>query len=89
MGIEAAVETLQATFSTAFVVVLPLLLTAMSVGLLISLFQAATSLQEQTLSFVPKLLAVVAVMLFSAYWTIEKLLAFTQAVFARVAAGGL
>ncbi|MBC2595020.1 flagellar type III secretion system protein FliQ [Ruficoccus amylovorans] len=88
MGIEAAVELLQATFYTALVMVAPLLFTAMAVGLLISVVQAATSLQEQTLSFVPKLLAVVGVMLFTAYWTIEKILAFTQAMFDRVAAGG-
>ncbi len=47
---------------------LPILLTAMVVGMLIGIFQTATSIQEQTLSFIPKLLAVVAVMALLGPW---------------------
>ncbi len=47
---------------------LPILLTAMVVGMLIGIFQTATSIQEQTLSFIPKLLAVVAMLALLGPW---------------------
>jgi flagellar biosynthetic protein FliQ len=51
---------------------------------LISLLQAVTSIQEQTLAFVPKLVAVAAVLMYSAYWLIEQMLIFTQDIFNRM-----
>lgn len=47
---------------------LPILLTAMGVGMLIGILQTATSIQEQTLTFIPKLLAVVAVLMLLGPW---------------------
>lgn len=47
---------------------LPILLTAMGVGMLIGILQTATSIQEQTLTFIPKLLAVVAVLMILGPW---------------------
>ena len=70
--------------TTALSMVLPMLLTAMVVGLVISLFQAVTSIQEQTLAFVPKLVAVVLVMMLLAFWLIEKIMAFTTEMFNRM-----
>ncbi len=70
--------------TTALSMVLPMLLTAMVVGLVISLFQAVTSIQEQTLSFVPKLVAVVLVMMLLAFWLIEQIMAFTIEMFNRM-----
>lgn len=70
--------------TTALSMVLPMLLTAMAVGLVISLFQAVTSIQEQTLAFVPKLVAVVLVMMLLAFWLIEKIMAFTVEMFNRM-----
>ena len=56
----------------------PLLLTALVVGGLISLFQAATQINEMTLSFVPKLLALVLVLLLAGPWMLELLIDFTR-----------
>lgn len=56
----------------------PLLLTALVVGVLISLFQAATQINEMTLSFVPKLLALVIVLLLAGPWMLELLIDFTR-----------
>lgn len=70
--------------TTALSMVLPMLLTAMVVGLAISLFQAVTSIQEQTLAFVPKLVAVVLVMMLLAFWLIERIMAFTLEMFNRM-----
>ncbi len=50
---------------------LPILLTAMVVGMLIGIFQTATSIQEQTLSFIPKLLAVVAMLALLGPWIFQ------------------
>lgn len=49
-------------------VALPILLTAMGVGMLIGILQTATSIQEQTLTFIPKLLAVVAMLMLLGPW---------------------
>lgn len=56
----------------------PVLLVAMVVGLLISLFQAITQIQEMTLTFVPKIVAVMATLLFLSSWMINKLVDYTQ-----------
>ncbi len=56
----------------------PLLLSALIVGVLISLFQAATQINEMTLSFVPKLLVLVVVLLLAGPWMLELLIDFTR-----------
>ena len=77
MNVEAAIEIFRFTITQALVLVAPILLTAMSVGLTVSLIQAVTSLQEQTLTFVPKLVGVGVVMLISASWFVRTLMEFT------------
>ena len=56
----------------------PVLLVAMVVGLLISLFQAVTQIQEMTLTFVPKIVAVFATLLFLSSWMITRLVDYTH-----------
>ena len=58
----------------------PLLLTALAVGLLIGLLQAATQVNEMTLSFIPKLLALALVLLISGPWMLRTLVDFTRAL---------
>jgi len=57
---------------------MPMLLTGLVVGLLISIFQAVTQIQEMTLTFVPKVVAVFLALLASFPWMMRKLLAFTE-----------
>lgn len=83
MNVEAAIELFQVTVTHALMLVAPILLTAMSVGLAISLLQAVTSLQEQTLSFVPKLVAVGGIMIFSSSWLMRTMIEFTVSVIQR------
>ena len=59
----------------------PVLLTALLVGFLISLFQAATQIQEQTLSFVPKMIAVAIALLVTGNWVLSELISFTHQLF--------
>lgn len=54
----------------------PLLLTSLVIGLIISIFQTVTSIQEQTLTFVPKILAVFAVMLLIGSWMLNNMSSF-------------
>ncbi len=61
------------------VVSAPVVLTALGVGFLVSVLQAASQLQEFTLSFVPKILAVLLVLAITAPWMGEQLVRFTQA----------
>ena len=56
----------------------PVLLTVLAVGLIVSIFQAATQIHEATLSFVPKVLAVVAVLAIAGPWMLSSLVEFLQ-----------
>jgi flagellar biosynthetic protein FliQ len=56
----------------------PLLLTALAAGLIVGIFQAATSINEMTLSFIPKLLAMAAVLAFTGPWMIRNLVEYTR-----------
>jgi len=58
----------------------PVLLVSMIVGLMISIFQATTQINEMTLSFVPKLIAVAVVMILTAPWSMNMLVDFTKRV---------
>jgi flagellar biosynthetic protein FliQ len=62
-------------------VVAPILVVGLVVGLIISIFQATTQIQEQTLTFVPKLIAVALVGLLTGSWMLHKLVDFTTRIF--------
>ncbi|HET7267197.1 MAG TPA: flagellar biosynthesis protein FliQ [Oleiagrimonas sp.] len=59
----------------------PLLLTALAVGLLVSLFQAATQINEMTLSFIPKILIVCAVLIVAGPWMLSLIVDYTITLF--------
>lgn len=56
----------------------PLLLTALAVGVLVGVFQAATQINEMTLSFIPKLVAMAAVLMFTGPWMLRLLVEYTR-----------
>jgi len=62
----------------------PMLLTALVVGLIISIFQAATQLNESTLQFVPKLVAMFAVLLLLGPWMLQYLIDYIQRLFGSI-----
>jgi flagellar biosynthetic protein FliQ len=70
---EFAIELIKNMVLLAVTLAAPLLLAGMMVGLMVSLFQAVTSIQEQTLTFVPKALAVIAVLIVSLPWMLRKI----------------
>ena len=62
----------------------PLLVTALVVGFAISLLQSITQVQEVTLTFVPKIVAVGIALLIAGNWMIAEIVAFTEMMFARI-----
>ncbi|AVR87292.1 flagellar biosynthesis protein FliQ [Thauera aromatica] len=66
---------------TAVLLAAPMLLMALLTGLLISLFQAATQINEMTLSFIPKILAVFAVLVLAGPWLLELITTYTRELF--------
>lgn len=68
----------------ALKVALPLLLVGLCVGLVISVFQAVTQIQEQTLTFIPKILASAAVLVVGGPWMLNQLLAYTTELWGNI-----
>ena len=66
----------------------PMLIAAMVVGLLISIFQAATQINEQTMTFIPKIVAVFLTLLIFGPWIIELLVTFTTGIISQIATVG-
>ena len=71
-----ALDLLRSSIMVALTVAAPLLATALLVGIVVSLIQAVTQIQEQTLTFIPKLLAMAAVFLIMLPWSVARLVDF-------------
>ena len=69
------------TFKIALMLALPGLLTGMFLGLAVSIFQATTQINEMTLSFIPKILGVVLVIILTMPWMLNEMIDFTTNVF--------
>ncbi len=81
---EFAVELLKMMIFQALTIAAPILLTAMIIGLCISLFQAVTTINEQTLSFVPKALSVIGIVLILLPWIVRSLIEFTTNIIQKM-----
>jgi flagellar biosynthetic protein FliQ len=62
----------------------PLLLVGLAVGLVVSVFQAITQIQEQSLSFIPKIIATVLVLVVAGPWMLSQLLSYTENLFRAI-----
>ena len=62
----------------------PLLLGALVVGILVGMFQAVTSINEMTLSFIPKLLVVAAILMFAGSWMLDVMVSYMHQVFESI-----
>lgn len=63
---------------------LPVLLMGLIVGLLISIFQAITQIQEMTLTFIPKILAMIAVLVITGPWMLDQILSYTTSLYDQI-----
>ena len=68
----------------ALSIALPMLGIGLGVGVLISILQAATQIQEMTLTFIPKIVSIFLALLFSFPWILDKMMTFTKEVFINI-----
>lgn len=85
MTLTQVLDVLQEAFVVMLKVGGPILVIALVVGLIVSILQATTQIQEQTLSFVPKLLAILAGLLLMGSFMINTLISFTEHIFQLIA----
>ena len=72
------------TFKIALMLALPALLTGMFIGLAVSIFQATTQINEMTLSFIPKILGVIIVIILTMPWMLNEMIDFATHIFNMV-----
>ena len=77
MTTDTVLELTMTAIELGMKIALPILLVGLAVGLVISVFQAVTQIQEQTLTFIPKIVATVAVMVIGGPWMLDQLLQYT------------
>jgi flagellar biosynthetic protein FliQ len=81
MNLDEATELIRHTLLLALIVSAPMLLIGLLVGIVVSLLQAVTQIQEQTLTFVPKIAAMVAAAILLMPWIGHRLLEYSSAMF--------
>ena len=81
---EMAVELLKSLVLQAVSLAIPFLGVAMAIGLLVSLFQAVTSISEQTLTFVPNSLGVIGMLILLMPWLVRSTMEFAVSIFEKI-----
>jgi flagellar biosynthetic protein FliQ len=84
VSIGFAINLVRGGVLQALMMAAPLLLVGMLVGLIISIFQATTSIQEQTLTFVPKIAAILGSLILFGPWIVMSMVQFTLRLFGRI-----
>ncbi|MQY76895.1 MAG: flagellar biosynthesis protein FliQ [Spirochaeta sp.] len=85
MSIGFAVSLMRSAVLQVLMMAAPMLLIGMLVGLIVSIFQATTSIQEQTLTFVPKIAAILGALMIFGPWILNSMVQFTLRLMARIA----
>lgn len=85
---EFVINLARKAIETTLLMSAPMLLSGLVIGLTVSIFQAATQINEQTMTFIPKIVAVLVSLLLFAPWLIKVMLAFASGVFAGIAQVG-
>lgn len=85
---ETVISLARECLTLALMLSAPALLAGLLVGVIVAIFQAVSSVQEQTLSLVPKLVAVVGALLLALPWMLNTMLEFTRRMFAGIATLG-
>lgn len=84
MTAQVVIDIMQSSFQTALFLAMPALLSALVVGVMISVIQSVTSIQEQTLVFVPKMLAVMVALIVFFSWMTNMVMQFTINLFENI-----
>ena len=84
MNQDIVVNLAMSAMELAMKIGMPLLLVGLAIGLLVSVFQAVTQIQEQTLSFIPKVLGLVVVIVVAGPWMLGEILTWTQELYGSI-----
>ncbi|HZN23161.1 MAG TPA: flagellar biosynthesis protein FliQ [Burkholderiales bacterium] len=84
MNSTAVIAIVREALELTLIVSAPLLLTALCAGLVVSVFQAATQINEMTLSFIPKLIGVFVAIVVAGPWMLQLLVDYTQRLFTSI-----
>lgn len=85
---DQLVDVVRETLTVMLLLSTPVLVAGLAIGLVISVLQAVTQIQEQTLSFVPKIITMVLVAIITMPWLVTKLMEFSAEMFGPVPLGG-
>ncbi len=84
MSVGAAVTLLRGGVLQTLMIAAPILLVGMLVGLIVAILQATTSIQEQTLTFVPKIVAILGALFLFGPWIVTSMVQFTIRLFDKI-----
>jgi flagellar biosynthetic protein FliQ len=84
MGQDTVISLATQAMTLAVKIAGPILLAGLIIGLLVSIFQAVTSIQEQSLSFIPKIVGVAALIVLLGPWMLDQLVSYTQNLFLSI-----
>lgn len=87
MGVSDCLAILNSAIIMMMKIAAPMLLLSMLIGLIIAIFQAATQIHEQTITFVPKLFIILIILMVAGSWMMSNLSDFTADIFRLVAEG--
>lgn len=81
---DFVVEVVSQAIKVTLMLSAPMLIGALIVGVLVSIFQAVTQINEQTLSFIPKILVIIAALVIFSPWMMETMVTYTQDLFTSI-----
>ena len=84
MGPEVFVEILKESLQMVIILVSAIILPSLFVGLIVAVFQAATSINEQTMSFLPRLIVTLLSLIFFGPWAVNKVIEFTTQIYTNI-----
>jgi len=84
MNQDVVVSLTMDAITVAMKIAAPMLMAGLVVGLVVSVFQAVTQIQEQTLAFIPKILAIAGVLIVGGPWMLNQLLSYTTDLWSRI-----
>ena len=84
MSQDVVVNLAMSAMELAMKIGMPLLLAGLAIGLLVSVFQAVTQIQEQTLSFIPKIVATAVLIVVAGPWMLDQLRAYTEELYSAI-----
>jgi len=84
MDADSVINIGRQTLEVTILLAAPILLSSLAIGLFIAMFQAATQINEMTLSFVPKLLVVALVIMVTGQWMLRQIMGFTTRLFENI-----